>query len=304
MSGTGPRFRAPDDGIVMSNRRRDWPSQRWMASFDKLNETHHNQLVRGRTLARSGRVRDLWFSPGLGSAEVVSNKGDHRVNIRVRVFDELEWEALVRQLLSRLEHIASMLEGNLPETLVTELEAGGLPLLPTLNDIDGVCECQDFHMPCSHMAAVHNVIADALDGDPFLLLTLRGLNREQLMARLRQAWNDPRPMRAHDIHAPQPPPNMGDWDVSPEPIERLRVPVSLPADARPGVCALGPPPGQADLNGPLLPLYQAGSNAAYEAAIGDGVAADVPVRGLWQGFQTGNKSSTPYDPTAPDVPVP
>ena len=49
-------------------------------------------------------------------------------------------------------------------------------------------------MPCSHMAAVHNVLADALSGDPFLLLTLRGRNRDQLLAQLRKSWGDTAPL--------------------------------------------------------------------------------------------------------------
>ena len=89
------RLSAPKDGIVASARPKGWAAESWMAIFDELGPTHHAQLARGRTLARSGRVRDLWFSPGLASAEVVTNRNTHRVTIRVRVFEDEEWGRVV-----------------------------------------------------------------------------------------------------------------------------------------------------------------------------------------------------------------
>ncbi|MFK7930016.1 MAG: hypothetical protein AB8H79_17615, partial [Myxococcota bacterium] len=92
------RNQAPSDGIVASSRPKGWAAMRWMSTFEGLSESHQAALARGRTLARSGRVRDLWFSPGLGSAEVVTNRESHRVTVRVRVFEELEWTRVVRKL--------------------------------------------------------------------------------------------------------------------------------------------------------------------------------------------------------------
>lgn len=284
------RLSAPKDGIVASTRPMGWPARRWMASFDALTASHHTQLARGRTLARSGRVRDLWFSPGLASAEVVANRDSFRVTVRVRVFDDGEWKRVVRKLLGNLGNIASMLEGDLPETLVADLDASGLPLLPTLAEVDGVCDCQDFHMPCSHMAAVHNVVAEALDGDPFLLLTLRGLTREQLLARLRRAWKDPRPLLANRVEVDEPPPEHDDWSRSPMGLSRVGIRVELEEDGTPGVRALGPPPGRADLAPALMPLYEAGARACAELAFDDSpdVSSVAPLT-RWAGFTLGQR---------------
>jgi len=283
------RLRAPKDGIVATARPKGWAAERWMATFDDKAPTHHAQLARGRTLARSGRVRDLWFSPGLASAEVVTNRDAHRVTVRVRVFEDEEWGRVVERLLTRLVDIAAMLEGDLPEPLVKDLTERDLPMLPTLKELDGVCDCGDFHMPCEHMAAVHNVIAEALDGDPFLLLTLRGLDRDQLLARLRRAWGDPRPL--HTARAEHTgPPQEADWAASPTPLQSLRLRVEDPDDARPGVYALGPPPGRAELGSTLEPLYQAGAKAALEMAYGDPVEyPGVRSGSRWKDFKTGVK---------------
>ena len=86
----GGRLRAPDDGIVASARPRHWLGVRWLELFKNLRTSHHTQLARGRTLARAGRVRDLWFAPGIAHAEVVTNKQTFQVSIRVRVYEDKE----------------------------------------------------------------------------------------------------------------------------------------------------------------------------------------------------------------------
>lgn len=299
------RNKAPEDGIVASTRPKGWAALRWMSTFDPLIDSHQAELARGRTLARSGRVRDLWFSPGLGSAEVVTNRHNHRVTVRVRVFEDLEWTRVVRQLLGHLEHIAVMLEGDLPEAFIEDLDRDGLPLLPALAEIDGVCDCGDFHMPCAHMAAVHNVIAEALDGDPFLLLTLRGLDRAQLLARLRRAWNDPHPLRTASLVEEQPPPDELDWASSPQPLPPLALHLKVNAQSRPGVYALGPAPGRSDLGSTLEPLYQAGVAAAADLALEDPPDnSNIAPFSLWESFRRGQTATTSAAPIrrAPDSP--
>lgn len=294
------RLRAPEDGLVASARAKGWAARRWMTTFDALSTSHHTQLARGRTLARSGRVRDLWFSPGLGSAEVVTNKESHRVSIRVRTFEDQEWDRVVKRLTGRLGDIASMLEGELPETLVEELDGKNLALLPTLDEIDGVCDCQDFHLPCAHMAAVHNVIAEALDGDPFLLLTLRGLNREQLLARLRMAWKDPNPLLLSRVEADEAPPETDDWEHAGSDVPRAAIKVSLDLDAAPGVRALGPPPGKAELAPALEPLYESGARAAAELAFEERPdLSGVAPHSKWEGFTPGLKAGVRAAPPPP-----
>lgn len=283
------RLPAPKDGIVTSSRPMGWVANRWMATFDERGPGIQAQLSRGRALARGGRVRDLWFSPGIANAEVVTNREAYRVSVRVRVFEDDEWDRVVDRLLGRLIDIAAMLEGDLPESLVDDLGREGLPLLPGFDEIDGVCECSDFHMPCEHMAAVHNVVSGALDGDPFLLLTLRGLDRDQLQARLRRAWGDSRPLRqvgtppSGDVPDADP-----SWTHSPTPLPTLTVRVDAPDGARPGVYALGPPPGRAELGSTLEPLYDAGAKSAIELAFGDVVdLGGVRAGSLWTGFKKG-----------------
>jgi uncharacterized Zn finger protein len=49
------------------------------------------------------------------------------------------------------------------------------------------CSCPDWSNPCKHIAAVYFLIGEEFDRDPFLLFTLRGLERGDLFALLGSA---------------------------------------------------------------------------------------------------------------------
>jgi hypothetical protein len=255
-----------------------------MATFDAVARTHHTQLARGRTLARSARVRDFWVSPGLAGGEVVDGKDTFQVTVRVRVFEDSEWRKLVRFLLQKLDLVASLLQGELPEELVHRTKEAPR-VLPKIEELDASCPCDDYRHPCAHAAAVHNVLAEALDGEPFLLLTLRGLTRDQLLTRLRKGWGDPRPF-GHGAPEVEDPPWEDDWAISPIPLLGSVVRLTPDPHVQPGVKLLGPPLGEFDLVTALEPLYESGSRAALDLAFSETgdraarVAVAIPGRTL------------------------
>lgn len=259
------RLKAPDDGIVSSHRPRGWLGREWLSLVDRIaGEEYADRVARGRSWARSGRVRDLWFSPGIANAQVVEQEIS-QVSIRVAVFQEAQWQRALELLAGDLRNIAALLEGTLPERLMVQFRKAGLPLVPTPEELEGHCGCEDFALPCAHVAAVHHVLADALDGEPFLLLTLRGRPREQILAGLRRLWGDPEPLRAVG-EAPDEPPPDGDWFQSPAPLASMAFSFDGGSQAM-GLLELGPPPGQAELERALKPLYEAGGRSALEIAL-------------------------------------
>ncbi len=273
--GASARMRAPDDGIVTSARSRGWVAKRWHGMLLDLERTHGPRLSKGKNFARNGRVRGLWFSPGLASAQVVSDEY-RNVSMRFRVFTDDEWARIVAVLLDNLLHIAALLEGQLPLALIEQLEAHGITLLPSLDEIDGDCDCDDYMRPCAHMAAVHNVLAEAIDGEPFLLFTIRGRPRMQLLAEMRKSWGDT------SVHSPvgveETPPEIDEdaWFRSPKPLPAFDFRFQQPEKVAAGLRALGPPPGDADLHRALDPLYEAGAEAALEMALREA----TPTEGL------------------------
>jgi uncharacterized Zn finger protein len=55
------------------------------------------------------------------------------------------------------------------------------PLFPTKSEGRGAsCNCPDDKNPCKHIAAVYYLISEELERDPFVLLHLRGIRKEQL----------------------------------------------------------------------------------------------------------------------------
>jgi hypothetical protein len=201
----------------------------------------------------------------MAAGEVHAGSEHNRVTIRVRVLDDKQWNRVVTVLRRNLRHIASMMEGQLPEELLT---LDNLDMFPRPDEIEADCECVDYRMPCAHMVAAHYVIGDALDGDPFSLLTLRGRTREQLMAALRRSWGDPKPMGTTTSRAADTPTD-ADWTCSPEPLVRPKFRFRQPETEAVGLRALGPPPGGADLGRALGPLYVAGARAAHALALRD-----------------------------------
>ena len=138
--GPSSRLRAPEDGIVASGRASGPLSRAWSEIWAGAGAAIQGRVARGRSYARSGRIRDLWFAPGLANAQVVASEEFH-VSLRVAVFDDARWSAIVSLLQQDLRLVADLLEGNLPETLVELLSSHGHNLIPSAEEIDGQCTC-------------------------------------------------------------------------------------------------------------------------------------------------------------------
>ena len=262
------KLRVPDDGIVPSNRPKTWLGLAWNGIIDSLGLEHRSRLARGRGLARRGRVRDLWFSPGLAHAEV-HDSDVFQVSLRVGVLDDHQWHKLTELLGRHLNMVAALLEGTLSPQLPTLLESHDLYLMPEAKDIEGDCNCLDYLSLCPHMAAVHLVLSDALEGDPFLLLNLRGRTQQQLVRALCKQWGDTHPFKGAFNPTSEVPKELDRWFSSTEALDttmQFKIPAQ-PARQLAGLLALGPPPGQADLSTALGPLYEAGAKAAAQLAL-------------------------------------
>jgi hypothetical protein len=263
--------RAPE-GIRTSGRPLGGLAQRWLDVFDGFDLKLRPRIVRGRTLARGGRVRELEVAPGTALGEV-KDAQTHRPTLRVRTFDEAEWGAVVRVLRSRLDLLGALVEGTLEPALLALFEADGVPLLPQPSEIDGDCDCGDWAVPCPHVAAVHHVVGEALEGEPFLVFTMRGRPRDQLINDLRRAWGDVGGTPTGATGPTDEP--LRDADVFTSP-ERLG-PVRFRFDTRatlPGMLELGPLAGDDDLLRALSPLYDAAAAHATEVALGGSGATD------------------------------
>ena len=163
-----------------------WWGRAWVDALEKRASLDPNRLPRGRTYARQDRVTSLTLEPGMVAASVRgSRRLNYRTHIGVRVYGDAEWAKVVATIASRAGHTAALLDGDIDPGVVDDAREAGVELLPAKGDLKPRCSCPDSAPTCKHSAAVCYLVAEALDDDPFLLFTLRGRTKEQLLAELR-----------------------------------------------------------------------------------------------------------------------
>ncbi len=136
------------------------------------------RLARGRGYAEQGHVDAITVTPGLVLAYVRGSRArPYRVQVRLRTFDDADWERFLDAAAERPGHIAALLDKEMPQSLAD----CGVPLLPGPGDLAPRCSCPDSGHPCKHAAALCYQTARLLDADPFVLLLLRGRSERQVI---------------------------------------------------------------------------------------------------------------------------
>lgn len=159
----------------------------FIAMFESLGMGPRFQ--RGRRDARAGHVRDLSISSSLVVAQVrgPDEPVAHRARIAVRAFGAAEWAHLEEELAGQARYLADLLAGRMPDGIEALITAAGLRLLPdSIDDVAMDCTCQQWPMPCAHLAATCYALARSFDTDPFGVLAWRGRGRDELLTRLQQ----------------------------------------------------------------------------------------------------------------------
>ena len=163
-----------------------WWGRAWVGALEHRSGIDPNRLSRGRTYARHDRVARLEIEPGRITALVRGSRVlPYQVEIRVPTFDDDQWDRVVSAIAGRAAHAAALLDGELEPQVLDDVRAVGIDLLPGPGDLSPRCSCPDWGDPCKHAAAVAYLVADALDDDPFVLFTLRGRSRDQVLQAIR-----------------------------------------------------------------------------------------------------------------------
>lgn len=263
-----------------------WWGKAWVEALEQRAQLDPNRLPRGRTYARSGAVGALTLAPGEILADVQgSRRTPYAVRVRVRRFSEAEWDRVLEALVAEIGHTAALLDGELPAGIADDIRSVGLDLLPGAGEVQPRCSCPDWADPCKHAAAVCYLVADELDLDPFGLLLLRGLGREEVLAGLRSRRH-PDALALSPVLAIEPEPDEG--VVAREAWSRPQglVPVVPPPPRRPGapaVLAADPPPGSgvdlgalralaADAAGRALALARGATSSGLELTVEEDLA--------------------------------
>ncbi|MEG1912488.1 MAG: SWIM zinc finger family protein [Cloacibacillus sp.] len=159
----------------------NWWSRRWVEIMEQCIDA--GRLARGKSYARRGQVVNIQIEPGLVTAFV---QGTRKTPYQIRLgFETITSEArdlILFRCRESATFAAKLLAGEMPAEMEEIFKEAGTPLFPTRNALRRFkCTCPDDASPCKHIIAVLLILAEELEDDPFILLRLRGLDKESLI---------------------------------------------------------------------------------------------------------------------------
>lgn len=167
-------------------RARTWWAKAWVRAVEEA-AYGEEDLRKGRALARAGRVGGITLEAGRFLAAVEEGDDAFTVTGGLPVLDERGLTALTETVAAESGRIAALLAGDLPHGLVEHAEEVGVELLPYGGELATRCTCEPWTDPCRHGMAVLQQLTWLVEADPFVLLALRGLERDALLVRLHAA---------------------------------------------------------------------------------------------------------------------
>lgn len=167
-----------------------WWVHRWTKFMQQLGVATDPTALRGL------RVKRLEVQPGLLQAQVVErDHGVTQVEVRFPTLTDAQWETITDALSSQALFVAQLLAGNMPAEIEQVFTAAGSWLLPTTAaEVEQLCTpAGGAAMPadgaCRPLIAAYLQLGEMVSEDPWLLLRLRGRDREQVLAALQEKRN-------------------------------------------------------------------------------------------------------------------
>lgn len=242
-----------DKGIKAKSKRGDfvknWWATRWLAAMERVMD--RGRLQRGRTYARKGQVLSLEEGKGQITAKVQgSRRTPYKVTIELTPLSEKDWAKVLAALAERPYFVAQLLAGEMPQEIEEAFRATKLELFPGRRELKQHCNCPDSAAVCKHLAAVHYILAERFDEDPFLLFRLRGKTQEEILASLGREDGEPETPALSGVEVAVPPEYSpasplsesvnNFWQIGPE-LESFAVHIAPPEEPYPLLERLGEP---------------------------------------------------------------
>ncbi len=167
-----------------------WWMRRWQTFMQQIGVNSDAAALRGL------RVKRLEVQPGLIQAQVVEReRGTASVEVHLPTLSNGQWATLIDTLGSQAIFAAQLLAGNMPAEIEQVFVDAGSRLLP------GCAGELDYHFAAAGsngdsdkfairaLAAVLVQLGEMVADDPWLLLRLRGRDREQVLTALQERRN-------------------------------------------------------------------------------------------------------------------
>jgi uncharacterized Zn finger protein len=166
-----------------TSRAATWWGRAWVRAVEEA-AYGESDLHTARSLSRSGGIGGITVDHGSVVAACYDRAGVWSVSATVPELDPVSRRAFVDVVAGESGHLGALMAGELPHRLVEQAEEAGVELLPYGGELGAACSCDAWVDPCQHALAVMLQVAWLVDGDPWVLLRLRGLSPDELQAEL------------------------------------------------------------------------------------------------------------------------
>ena len=259
-----------DEGIKARSKQggfvKNWWANRWIEAMEQVMD--RGRLQRGRSYARQGQVLSLEENKGQISAKVQgSRRTPYKVTITLVPLPGRDWKKVMAALVERPYFVAQLLAGHMPPDIEEAFRAVELDLFPGTGELEQDCNCPDWADVCKHLAAVHYILAQRFDEDPFLLFRLRGKTQEQIVAALGTTKDQNGTAFVSDYaQAPPLTASVSDFWQSGSELEGFTVHIAAPEEPYPLLDRLGDPEFMPDARHRLANAYDLASATAIRIA--------------------------------------
>ena len=177
--------RSTSDRSATGRQDQRWWERRWLTVLRELNIMVEPERV--RVLIQGYRVRQLELSSGRIDAEIHHGElGDCAVGVEISKLTDGQWDAVLDVLSRQALFSAQLLAGEMPKEIEQVFAKAGAALLPVdRSEIIQSCSCCEGNEAiCRPALATYLAVGDMLTDDPWLLLRLRGRDRQQILHEL------------------------------------------------------------------------------------------------------------------------
>ena len=269
------------DGVRLQSSKigATWWSKRWIHLLEGFGWS--NRLARGKKYARRGQVINFEIQAGVIKAQVQGTTSEpYSISIRIKKFSNGEWEQAIKIISSQAIFSAKLLSGEMPENIEEAFGKAKISLFPEREkDFKSDCSCPDWANPCKHIAAVHYVLADEFDRDPFMIFKIRGRTKEKIVEQVSKQWakssgKEKRPLKTSQLKLKEErviplKERIPEFWKSDEKLKTLSFDIQSPEVPLSLIRRLGPPSfwrGSPDFQDEMKRIYKAVTRKAIETA--------------------------------------
>lgn len=156
-----------------------WWGAQWLNSLSQID--YDNRLPRGRSYANKGSVTKIEIQHGRIHAKVKGSRPQpYTVKVEVPAMPKPQAKALLDALALDPVVISKMLNRELAPAVLERARMLKIDIFPARwSDLSMHCSCPDWTVPCKHLAAVIYLISREIDGNPFMIFSLKGIDLTQ-----------------------------------------------------------------------------------------------------------------------------